>query len=92
MSSKRHGKHRRTEDRDAAAELRPSPDNLSAGEAGADGLLRREFLQQAATGGIATAGGVAGFMTAPQADARPAKSDSPGLITLTLRINGANTS
>src|SRR5262245_16707868 len=55
MSSKCHEKHRRTEDRDVAAEFRPAPDNLSAGEAG-DGMLRREFLQQAATGGIATAG------------------------------------
>src|SRR4051794_30827064 len=47
---------------------------------------RRDFLQQAAAGGLAAAG-VAGLAPSP-ADAEPARGEPSGKVTVTLHING----
>jgi xanthine dehydrogenase YagT iron-sulfur-binding subunit len=72
---------------DGAAAHGPSqPCDLSAQQPD-DGVSRRTFLQGAAAGGIAVAGGIAGSPACAE-DVDPAKSDPPGMIPVSLQVNG----
>jgi xanthine dehydrogenase YagT iron-sulfur-binding subunit len=57
-------------------------------EPGADELSRRQFLQQAAVGGVAAAGGMVALPMAPEAGAGTPASEQSGAVPVTLRING----
>jgi xanthine dehydrogenase YagT iron-sulfur-binding subunit len=63
-------------------------DDLSGQESADDGLLRREFLHQAAAGSIAVAGGVGGVLAPQEAEAKARPSADKGPVPVTLRING----
>jgi xanthine dehydrogenase YagT iron-sulfur-binding subunit len=51
------------------------------------GLSRRDFLQQAAAGGVAVAGGVAAARAQPPEAEKP-KPDRQSTVSLTLQVNG----
>jgi xanthine dehydrogenase YagT iron-sulfur-binding subunit len=53
----------------------------------ADDVSRRQFLQQAGAGGLAVAGGAAGFVPSP-APARPTGPQGPSAVPLILYVNG----